>query len=855
MTDISDLLAEANRRARHFTIADEVCFDRQLDVIRDPSRRKAIFTPRRCLAEGTLVMCPGGPVAIENLGPGDWVYSGTGQPTRVTKAFSNGVRECVALRRRQRDFLVCTPDHEVHVVSRNKHKAKKPRRPKTRPAGALKSDDGLGLMFVAAPLGPVAEPHAYVIGAMLGDGCCNQSTKCCFYISSKDERVPSKCARLLDTEFKGQHHTNYTWQLRRADREPIQCNWYDDWCRGRRAHEKFVDIGVVKTWDRNSLLEFVAGLMDTDGCMYASPRDNSLSISLSMQASTVVDAFEYAVMALWQMQCSRSVDSRSRYKNGPVLRASLKSTLHAKRALSELSGHMVVSERRDVSKYPDLDSSDKLDLAGVSTSHRGPLNVYDIEVECDTHSYLLANGAKVNNCGKSTAIGILLLQEALAFPRRKNLYIGLTGEAAYSIIFTEIIQRECDRRRIHIKYNATTRTITFRNGSTIKLAGMDSSPRDMDKLLGGKYHCVVVDECQSFTQDLRTMIKDRLAPAMADYIKSGGGIIVLAGTPGTVMGDHFWYQITKQTRAGLPDPDRERGWKVHEWDVPSNPFMAEQFTQVCKEEEELYGPAYVDRPEFKRQWLGKWVIDVGSKAFKFSKYHNVADDMEIVRSLVNGDRSWNYIVGVDLGFEDATAIVLGAYKNTDPNLYIVSSKKMTKAIASTVGMELQGLMNTFAVKRMAVDTGGGASRQFAESLAAEYKLPILAAKKTEKENAVGMLNSDMLAGRIKIITVGGANKDLIDELERLTIDEKLMREQGKWRIGDKYDDHLCMAMTYMWRDSLHQHSVIPDLAPEPSLASMLLSDKKRQRPMWEDADPWDAWDEEQEAKRLIKELS
>ena len=460
-------------------------------------------------------------------------------------------------------------------------------------------------------------------------------------------------------------------------------------------------------------------------------------------------------------------------------------------------------------------------------------------------------------CGKSTTIGILLLQEALAFPRRKNLYIGLTGEAAYSIIFTEIIEQECKRRKIHLKYNATTRTITFSNGSTIKLAGMDSSPRDMEKLLGGKYHCVVVDECQSFTQDLRMMIKEKLGPAMSDYLDRGGGIIVLAGTPGLVMGDHFWYQITKQTRTGLPDPERERGWSVHSWGVPSNPHMAKQFATVCKEEEELFGAMYYERPEFQRQWLGRWVLDASGRAFKFSKDHNVVADMDIAASLVNGDRKWTFIIGVDLGFEDATAVVLGAYCNTDPNLYVVSSEKLKKAVASTVGLKLQALTATFAVQHISVDTGGGASRQFAETLAAEYNLPIQAAEKTEKENAIGSMNSDFLAGRIRVVTHGGANKDLIDELEKVTIDEKKLREKGKWAISATAEDHLCHALLYMWRNSLHKHSVIPDLRPEATLASRLLADVKRQRPMWEDEgeDVWDKWEREQEAKEFVRRLT
>ena len=455
--------------------------------------------------------------------------------------------------------------------------------------------------------------------------------------------------------------------------------------------------------------------------------------------------------------------------------------------------------------------------------------------------------------GKSMAIGILLLQEALSYPRRKSLYLGLTSDSAHNVIFQDIIERECNKRRIKFKYNNTTHEMTFTNGHKIKLAGMDSSPRDMNRLLGGHYHIVVIDECQSYTQDLKTIVEKRLDPAMRDYAFSGGNIVVLAGTPGEHRGEHYWWLTTKQTTTGLPDPDRTKGWSVHSWGVDKNPYMAKQYAAVCEEKLALYGPAYQEMPDFQSEWLGKWVIEPGSMVYKWNPEINTLKDEQVMRELLEGNPRWTYVIGLDLGWDDATAIVVTAWCPTDPNFYVVHTELVNHTAMSQIGGILAAYRNRFNAVRIVADAGGGASKLFAASLASDFSLPIVAADKHEKANKIGLMNGDFMSGKIKVIAA--SNKALIQEWEKLTIDRKAW-DRGEWKESEKCANHGADSCLYAFRDSLHHHAVVPVPKKPEDTADRWIAERKRLRsPVAEfEEDWWDKADREDEIRSAVRKF-
>lgn len=454
--------------------------------------------------------------------------------------------------------------------------------------------------------------------------------------------------------------------------------------------------------------------------------------------------------------------------------------------------------------------------------------------------------------GKSTALGILLLQEAMQHPGRNFLYIGLTGASAQNTIYKDIVKRELDARRVKYRYNNASRIIALGNGSEIKLTGMDSSPKEMDKFLGGKYHLVVVDECQSFSQDLEQIITEKLSPAVTDYATSdatsgggsGGGSICLGGTPGNNMGRHFWYRLTCTTAADPVD-----GWSGHSWSVMDNPHMSLQIANEWSRLAER-NPNYQDDPVFRSQWLGEWVTDAGTRVYKFEARRNtISETSPIGASLLRAAREWEFVIGCDLGWEDATAFVVAAYSKTDNHFYVVESFKQVKATFDQVGAILTVLNKRYHPRQIVCDMVGG-GKQLSESLRIKFQLPLVMAEKSEKQHHIGEMNSDFLGG--KILLIAEKNRELAKELEELQVDRKAL-DKGDWKEAAKFDNHLADSQLYAWRFSQHFFATVPDNKPPPppDLAALILAKRARTANPFTRRDPYAALDEQRSAQAIV----
>lgn len=360
-------------------------------------RERFFSAGNRCLSEGTLVATPLGPTPIEEIKVGDFVYGPDGNPTKVLALWDNGYRETVSLQCRNKEYLQCTPDHEIYCYVNPKVRTsffdESTRSAKVQ-AGELASNKKAKRVFPKCPLGDAHEPGAYALGALLGDGCCRElGTR--IAISSHDDKIPTRIMNDLGGEYiKRSHPTNYTWFIKAEFP-----NHYDDWCRGRYAHEKTVDMSVVKSWDRESLLNFVAGLLDTDGSLCKS-RDG-YTLTLTMQAVPVIQAFEYAVLALWGEPVTISMDKRDRYVNGQPYTATVRNPWAVKRICEELRHYVVHSYKTDIGDFSGVGKRSFPNCISLTPKPGSVKRVYDITVAHPLHLYLLANGMVVSNCGKT----------------------------------------------------------------------------------------------------------------------------------------------------------------------------------------------------------------------------------------------------------------------------------------------------------------------------------------------------------------------------------------------------------------------------------------------------------------------
>lgn len=413
--------------------------------------------------------------------------------------------------------------------------------------------------------------------------------------------------------------------------------------------------------------------------------------------------------------------------------------------------------------------------------------------------------------GKSFMIGIYLIYIALTFPSVKCLYFGKTQEAAKNVMWLHIIFNLLERLGLtqpgDYSYNKNLQEVHFKNRSMIKFTGADANDSQIERALGGKYKLVIFDECQVIKHDLERWIKDRLGPAMVDE----QGTICMTGTAGDYMGQHFWYKVTKTE--GVP----EAGWKVYTWKWSENIHMRDLISKEIEELKEL-NPEIETTPGFRQEWLCEWVIETSGRIYRYNPAKNALTD-QLKQDSIFQDKFWKFVIGMDFGFEDDTALVVGAFHPYDQNCYLVDSfkkpKMLTQEVAETIMTWRQKYQPVFIV-------GDCQNKTLIETLRIQYRIPIVPAEKRGKEAHIAAMNSDFMNGKIKVIEEN--NSALIKEWNELTWSET-KRTLGIYQENPTKDNHLADAALYLHHFSKH-YRARPEPIPDPEISPMRLQAEK-----------------------------
>ncbi len=391
--------------------------------------------------------------------------------------------------------------------------------------------------------------------------------------------------------------------------------------------------------------------------------------------------------------------------------------------------------------------------------------------------------------GKSYGAGLYLFEEALANPGVSCLYIALTRDSAKKIMVKDVLNPINRKFKIGARLNKTDLTYTCKNESVIYLLGADADEDEKEKLLGQKYKIVVIDESASYSVDLRDMVYRILKPAMADLM----GTIVMIGTPGNVTRG-LYFDIT----TGV-----EKGWSVHKWSALDNPHIADL---IRDEMNELIAnnPAIVETPLWKQMYLGEWFIDTDKLVYKYSDLRNRALDLPALK----GKAEWRYVLGVDLGFEDASAFSVCAYNDYETTLYIAHTFKKSKMDITDVANKIKELQKTYPIHEFIVD---GANKQAVEEIKKRHGIPLKAAEKQGKADFIEIMNSEMIQGKIKVVASGDEG-GLVEEWQSLVWDEK----SDKRVENPACPNHLSDATLYPWRYCYNYLSQRFTEKPEPT---------------------------------------
>lgn len=391
--------------------------------------------------------------------------------------------------------------------------------------------------------------------------------------------------------------------------------------------------------------------------------------------------------------------------------------------------------------------------------------------------------------GKSTGVGELALKNAHENPGVSIGIIGKTRDSVKKIYFKDVIKPTCSRigwvEGKDYWINKTELSVELANGSMIYFAGADANEDEMNKFLGQKYFLVVIDEASMYANiDLKELVHEILEPAVSDY----EGTIIMIGTPSNYVGSYY-HKVTSGA-------DEAKIWSVHKWTWADNPHVVKQINALLERRRSI-NPDIVNDAGYKQHWLGEWQVELSARVYKYNENLNTP---------VTLPAGYQYVLGVDLGYEDDTAFVVGAWSHYDTALHIVHCESETHLDLDQVEARIKRLQSVYNIGIITVD---GAGKQFVETLQNRFQVALHRAEKVQKKDFIELMNTDFLMRRINVFHNNCL--PLVKEWESLVWDEDA-RKKGEWKEQRNKPNHAADAALYMWR-WCYAYAHIPKIAP------------------------------------------
>jgi terminase large subunit-like protein len=328
--------------------------------------------------------------------------------------------------------------------------------------------------------------------------------------------------------------------------------------------------------------------------------------------------------------------------------------------------------------------------------------------------------------GKTNGLAIRFFKTMERHPKSQCIYLALTRDSARDIMWP-VLHEINDKYNQGCTFLESKLTMIHPNGAKLSLLGADMK-NFIKRIKGRKFPGVGVDESQDFGPHLQSLIDDVLTPSISDY---ADGWLAMTGTPGPVPQGYF-FDVTR---------NKKYGYSHHEWTILENPFMpdpAKFIRELCAKRE------WPDNhPTLLREYRNKWVLDVQALWIRYSESINHYQMLPNITP-----HKYNYILGIDIGFNDADAIAVLAWHETLPDIYLVEEIVSKKQGLTELVEQVQAFQAKYNPDKMVIDEGG-LGKKLAEEMRRRYSIPVQGADKSRKQENVEMLNDTLRRGRFK----------------------------------------------------------------------------------------------------------
>lgn len=384
-------------------------------------------------------------------------------------------------------------------------------------------------------------------------------------------------------------------------------------------------------------------------------------------------------------------------------------------------------------------------------------DLFDLQREFIFHTAKRKTLLCSRRAGKTYAAIGYLLKECMDNPGVVCVYIALTRLRAKQLVFNEL-RRFNQRYRLGIEFNLNELTATFPNSSQIIMTGATDAS-DIEKLRGGKYALVIVDEAQSFGSFIDAMIDEVIEPALIDL----DGTLCLLGTPGAAAAGFFYDATTTAPRKAQADEDEPSEaaldgeldvipWQNFSWTIRENRALvrqrgAEAIERYLKQLRARKGWTE-QHPIYLREWCAQWVRSDDDLVYRFDAKRNTFRDLP-TQSPAGKPLQWEYVLGIDLGYNDAFTVSVLAFTKQLPTVYLVDWFGQSKLIPAQWAEIIGGFVARYAPVAVVADAGA-LGKAIVEELKTRYSLPIKPAEKSKKIAYIDLLNGDLISSRLML---------------------------------------------------------------------------------------------------------
>ena len=391
-------------------------------------------------------------------------------------------------------------------------------------------------------------------------------------------------------------------------------------------------------------------------------------------------------------------------------------------AIKGLVRHVVESAAKENFSYPKIEL-----IVGenITTDQKKAL---DIIFSDDSEFFYALDGAR--RSGKTELLlWIVIFAELLR--DKGDIFLGsIDARKIKSLLWNKILDTSA-KYCLGFKKDVGKEVIITPMGTVIFFKSLKDKAV-IEWARGEKFKLAIVDESQSvINKNLKTFVFDAVGPAMQDF----GGKIVLSGTP-SILHRGVWYDWVNKA----PDNGVVRIHLTPE----RNEFLSQKMRT-----------AYLDKvrkskglkkgeedASFLREYMGLWVVDDVSLVFR---YNEAINDFQTC-PYKYGEAS--YVIGVDLGHDDADAFCVMAYSLYDLNVYMVEELVRKKQGATETVKALEPLWQRYGCPPIVVDTGG-LGKKVGKDFMNAFKVPIYPAEKTNKGGYLHIMRNAPAQGRAK----------------------------------------------------------------------------------------------------------